>query len=322
MKQKIISVLVLFIAQLPVFQSAQAFPDRPVKLVVGSPAGGPPDIMARVLQDKMGAALGQPIIVENRAGGAGGTIAARTVIASEPDGYTLMMGSTSTILIAPLLYKNAGYNTGTFTPVAGLSESAEILAVHPSVKANTVAELVSLAKAQPGMLRFASAGVGTLPHIEGELLKARAQIDIAHVPYRGGGPGVTGLLGGEVQIMFSAVTQLLPLIGGGQLRGLAVTGAKRSPLAPDLPTMEESGYDQFVTASVNFLVAPPGTPLAVREQISKAVASALASEDVKQAFAKMGAQARPASPQELASYLVEQQRMWTRNVEAAHISVE
>jgi len=322
MNRKIIGVLVLFVAQLLVFPSAQAFPDRPVKLVVGSPAGGPPDIMARVLQDKMGAALGQPIVVENRPGGAGGTIAARTVLAAESDGYTLMMGSTSTILIAPLIYKNAGYSTGTFTPVAGLSESAEILAVHPSVKANTVAELVSLAKAQPGMLRFASAGVGTLPHIEGELLKARAQIDIAHVPYRGGGPGVTGLLGGEVQIMFSAVTQLLPLIRGGQLRGLAVTSAKRSPLAPDLPTMEESGYDQFVTASVNFLVAPPNTPIAVREQLSKAVASALASDEVKQAFAKMGALARPASPEELASYLVEQQRLWTQNVQAARISVE
>jgi tripartite-type tricarboxylate transporter receptor subunit TctC len=322
MKQKIISVLVLFVAQLLIFQSAQAFPDRPVKLVVGSPAGGPPDIMARVLQDKMGAALGQPIVVENRPGGAGGTIAARTVIAAEPDGYTLMMGSTSTILIAPLIYKNAGYNTGTFTPVAGLSESAEILAVHPSVKANTVAELISLAKARPGMLRFASAGVGTLPHIEGELLKARAQIDIAHVPYRGGGPGVTGLLGGEVQIMFSALPQLLPLIRGGQLRGLAVTSAKRSALALDIPTMEESGYDQFVTASINFIVAPPNTPMAVRRRLSEAVASALGSDEVKQAFAKMGALARPASPEELASYLVEQQRLWTRNVRAARISVE
>jgi len=210
--------------------SAQAFPDRPVKLVVGSPAGGPPDIMARLLSDKMGAALGQPVIIENRAGGAGGTIAARSVIASEPDGHTLMMGSTSTILIAPLIYKNAGYSTETFAPVAGLSESTEVLAVHPSVKANSVAELVSLAKSQPGMLRYGSAGVGTLPHLEGELLKVRAQIEMAHVPYRGGGPALTGLLGGEVQIFFSALTQMLPYIQGGHLRGLAVTSEKRSPL--------------------------------------------------------------------------------------------
>lgn len=322
MKQKIIAALALFVAQLLVFPSAQAFPDRPVKLVVGSPAGGPPDIMARLLADEMGAALGQPVVVENRAGGAGGTIAAKSVIASEPDGHTLMMGSTSTILIAPLIYKNAGYTSETFTPVAGLSESAEVLAVHPSVSANSVAELVKLAKAQPGMLRYASAGVGTLPHIEGELLKARAQIDISHVPYRGGGPGLTGLLGGEVQIFFSALTQMLPYIRGGQLKGLAVTSEKRSPLAPELPTMVESGYDQFVTASINFIVAPPGTPIAVRQQLSEAVARALATPEVSQAFAKIGALARPAAPEALASYLAQQQLGWARIVEATRLQLD
>src|SRR5687767_4256138 len=203
--RKIVGVLLLSIAQLAAFESAQAFPDRPVKMVVGSPAGGPPDIMARLLSDKMGAALGQPVVVENRPGGAGGTIGAKSVIAAEPDGHTLMMGSTSAVLIAPLIVKSAGYRFDTFTPVAGLSETTEILAINPSVAAKTVAELVALAKSQPGQLRYASAGVGTLPHIEGELLKARAQIDIAHVPYRGGAAGLTGLLGGEVHIFFSAL---------------------------------------------------------------------------------------------------------------------
>ena len=320
--QKIISVSVLFIAQLLVFQSAQAFPDRPVKLVVGSPAGGPPDIMARLLSDKMGAALGQPIIVENRPGGAGGTIAAKSVIAAEPDGYTLMMGSTSSVLIAPLIHKSAGYSSDTFTPVAGLSESTEVLAVNPSVAAKSVAELVSLAKSQPGILRYASAGVGTLPHIEGELLNARAQIEIRHVPYRGGGPGLTGLLGGEVHMFFSALTQMLPYIRGGQLRGLAVTSGTRSALAPEIPTMVESGFDQFVTASINFIVAPPGTPIAVRKQLSEAVDRALASVEVKEAFAKIGAQARPATPEQLASYLAQQQVLWTRIVGATRISVD
>lgn len=322
MKHKFVSLLVLFTAQLLVFQSAQAFPDRPVKLVVGSPAGGPPDIMARLLSDKMGAALGQPVIVENRPGGAGGTIAARTVIAAEPDGHTLMMGSTSTILIAPLIYKNAGYSSETFAPVAGLSESTEVLAVHPSVPAKSVAELVSLAKSRPGMLRYGSAGVGTLPHLEGELLKARAQIEMIHVPYRGGGPALTGLLGAEVQIFFSALTQMLPYIRDGQLRGLAVTSEKRSVLAPELPTMVESGFDQFVTASINFIVAPPGTPVPVRQQLSDAVARALASSEVGQAFSRIGAQARPASPEQLSSYLTEQQLRWARIVEATRVSVD
>jgi len=322
MKQQITSGLVLFIAQLLVFQSAQAFPDRPVKLVVGSPAGGPPDIMARLLSDKMGAALGQPVIVENRPGGAGGTIGARSVIAAEPDGHTLMIGSTSSILIAPLIYKNAGYSTETFAPVAGVSESAEILAVHPSVPANSVAELVILAKSQPGMLKYGSAGVGTLPHLEGDLLKARAQIEMSHVPYRGGGPALTGLLGGEIEIFFSALTQMLPYTRDGHLRGLAVTSEKRSPLAPELPTMVESGFDQFITASINFIVAPPGTPIGIRQQLSKAVAFALASGEVTHAFSKIGAQARPASPEQLASYLAQQQLLWARIVEATRVSVD
>jgi len=194
--------------------------------------------------------------------------------------------------------------------------------VHPSVQATTVAELVALAKAAPGKLTFGSAGVGTLPHIEGELLKARAGIDMRHIPYRGGGPALTGLLGGEIQLFFSALPQMLPFIRNGQLRGLGVTSAARSPLAPDIPTMVESGFDGFVTASINFIVAPPGTPLAVRRQLSDAVARALGSDEVKQAFAKIGAEEKPATPDELAAYMVKQHALWTRIVEATKISLE
>ena len=157
MKQKMVTVLAALIAYLLAFQSAQAFPDRPVKLVVASPAGGPPDVMARLLSDKMAAALGQPVIVDNRPG-AGGTIGARSVLAAEPDGYTLMMGSTSTLLIAPAIYKNAGYHTGSFAPVARVADSSEVLAVHPSVPAKSVAELIALAKSKPGILNYGSAG--------------------------------------------------------------------------------------------------------------------------------------------------------------------
>jgi len=325
MKQTIINrflVVVLLAAAPLVLAGAQAFPDRPIKFIVSSPPGGPPDIMARLVSDQMAAALGQPVVVENRTGGAGGTIGARSVVAAEPDGYTLMMGSTSSLIIAPLIYKNAGYTAETFTPVAGLAESAEILAVHPSVKARSVAELIALAKSEPGVLRYASAGVGTLPHIEGELLKARAGIDIRHIPYRGGGPALTGLLGGEVHIFFSALTQMLPYVRDGRLRGLAVTSAMRSPLAPELPTMEQSGFDGFVTASINFVVAPPNTPPAIRKQVSDAVARALASDTVKQAFAKLGATARPATPAELAAYVTEQQRRWGEIVAATHVSLD
>ena len=166
MKSKAIAVSVALGAHLLMLPVAQAFPDRPIKLVVASPAGSPPDVMARLLSDKMADILKQPVIVDNRPG-AGGTIGAKTVLAAEPDGYTLLMGSTSTLLIAPAAYKNAGYDAGTFAPISRVADTSEVLAVHPSVAAKSVAELVSLAKAKPGELNYASAGNGTLPHIEG-----------------------------------------------------------------------------------------------------------------------------------------------------------
>jgi tripartite-type tricarboxylate transporter receptor subunit TctC len=321
MKQKMITVLVILIAHLLVFQSARAFPDRPIKLVVASPAGSPPDVMARLLSDKMAAALGKPVIVENRPG-AGGTIGARSVAAAEPDGYTLLMGSTSTLLIAPSTYKNAGYNAGTFAPVARVADSIEVLAVHPSVSAKSVAELISLAKSRPGALNYASAGNGTLPHIEGELLKARAQIEMNHVPYRGGGNALTGLLAGEIQVLFSTLTQMLPYIRDGRLRGLAVTSAARSELAPGIPTMVESGFDQFIVTSISAVVAPSGTPIEIRRRLSEVVNGALASEEVQQSLLRMGGEARPASPEELASYLTEAQQRWARIIEATRITVD
>ena len=322
MKRKLAIALLALILPLSALIGAQAFPDRPVKLVVPSPPGGPPDIMARLIMDKMSAALGQPVIVENRAGGAGGLIGAKSVLSAEPDGYTVLMGSTSTVLTAPLIYKNPGYSAESFAPVAGLSETAEVLTVNPSVAAHTVAELISLAKSQPGMLRYGSAGVGSLPHLEGEFLKVLAHIDMVHVPYRGGGPALVGLLGGEVQVFSSALTQMLPYIRDGRLRGLAVTSATRDPLALEIPTMVESGFDQFITASVNFIVAPPGTPMAERQRLSEAVASVLASPELKDAFAKIGAKAEPATPEQLSSYIARQEQRWSRIVQATGISVD
>lgn len=321
MKQKMVAVLAVLVAHLLAFPSAQAFPDRPIKLVVPSPAGGPPDVMARLLTDKMAALLGQPVIVENRPG-AGGTIGARSVLTAPPDGYTLLMGSTSTLLIAPAIYKNAGYQTGSFAPVARVADSTEVLAVHPSVAAKSVAELIGEAKAKPGALNFASAGIGTLPHLEGELLKALAQIDINHVPYRGGGLALTGLMGGQVQILFSTLTQMLPNIREGRVRGLAVTSEVRSKLAPEIPTMVESGFDQFIITSITAVVAPPGTPIDIRRRLNQAVAAALASEEVGRALAITGGEARPASPEDTASYLAGLQQRFARIIQATRISVD
>ena len=321
MKRKLVTLLAMVIAHSLAFQSAQAFPDRPIKLIAATPAGGPPDVMARLLIDRMSAVLGQPVVVENR-GGAGGTIGARSVLAEKPDGHTLLMGSTSTLLIAPLIYKNAGYHAGSFAPVARVADSTEVLAVHPSVPANSVAELVGVAKSRPGALNFGSAGIGTLPHIEGELLKVRAQINMNHVPYRGGGLALTDLLGGQIQVLFSTLTQMLPHIREGRLRGLAVTSAARHKLAPDIPTMVESGFDQFIMTSVSLIVAPPGTPIEIRRRLNEAITSALASEDVQRSLAKMGGEARLASPEQTTSFLAEEVQRWTRVVEATRISVD
>jgi tripartite-type tricarboxylate transporter receptor subunit TctC len=322
MNKSTLAVLAALAAQLLALPGAQAFPDRPIKIVVPSPAGGPPDQIARLLSDKMGAVLGQPVIVENRTGGAGGIIGAKSVATSDPDGHTLFMGSTSSVLIAPLLYKNAGYTASTFAPVARVAESTEMLAVHPSVPANTVAELVRLAKEKPGALSYASAGVGTLPHLEGEFLKTAAGIQMVHVPYRGGGQALTGLIAGEVQVLFSTLVQILPHVREGRLKGLAVTSATRSALAPELPTMVESGYDQLVTTSVSLIVAPPGTPLAIREQINKATAAALDTPEVKQVFSNLGAEAKIASPDDVSAYLADAEKRWSGFIAASKLSIE
>jgi tripartite-type tricarboxylate transporter receptor subunit TctC len=321
MKRKIVAVLVALSAHLLIPQSAQAYPDRPIKLVVASPAGSPPDVMARLVSDKLGDALGQPVIVENRPG-AGGTIGAKLVVAAEPDGYTLLMGSTSTLLIAPASYKNAGYKAATFTPIGRVADTSEVLAVHPSVPAKSVAELISLAKSKPGTLNYASAGNGTLPHIEGELLKASAKIDMNHIPYRGGGNALTALVAGQVQAFFSVLTQMLPYIQEGRLRGLAISSATRSKLAPDLPTMVESGFPDFVTTSITAVVAPPNLPADIKQRLSDAVKAALASPDVQRSLATLGGEARPSSPDELASYLAGAEKHWAGIIAATHISTD
>ena len=321
MQRKIAAILVALSMQLLSFHGAQAFPDRPIKLVVASPAGSPPDVIARLVSDKMADVLGQPVIVENRPG-AGGTIGSRMVLSAEPDGYTMLLGSTSNLLIAPAVYKNVGYDAGSFAPIARVADTSEVLAVHPSVAAKSVAELIGLAKSRPGELNYASAGNGTLPHIEGELLKASAKIEMNHVPYSGGGTALIGLLAGQVQVMFSVLTQMLPYVQEGRLRGLAISSATRSKLAPDIPTMVESGFGDFVTTSINGIVAPPNTSIEIRRRLGDAVKTALASAEVQRSLSNLGGEARPSSPEEFAAYLAGAQQHWARIIAAANISID
>ena len=209
-----------------------------------------------------------------------------------------------------------------FAPVARVADSSEVLAVHPSVSAKSVAELIALAKSKPGILNYGSAGIGTLPHIEGELLKALAtDRDQPRSLSRRRSTALTGLLAGQIEVLFSTLTQMLPHIQDGRLRALAISSETRSKLAPDLPTLAESRFGQFVTTSISAVVAPPNTPIEIRRQLSKAVATALASEEVQRALSKMGGEARPSSPEELASYLAEAEQSWARIVQATRISV-
>ena len=250
---------------------AQAYPERPVKIIVPTPPGGPVDVIARITANYLQTALGKGFVIENRAG-AGNTIGSRDAAEATPDGYTLLYSAASGLIIAPLLHPNAGYDPlVSYDPIALVGASSNILVVNPSVPAKTVQELVAYAKANPGKVNFSSGGIGVLPHLIGEMFKARAGIDIVHVPYKGGGPSINDVVAGNVQMTFEGTSVLLPLIQAGRLRALAVTTAKRIPQLPDVPTMVESGFPNFVSTSWTGLLAPAHTPQAIIAKLNAAI---------------------------------------------------
>jgi tripartite-type tricarboxylate transporter receptor subunit TctC len=260
---------------------AQDYPDRPVKIIVPTPPGGPVDVIARLTANSLQNSLGKGFVVENRAG-AGNTIGSKDAAEAAPDGYTLLYSSASGLVIAPLLHPDAGYDPlKSYDPVALVGESSNILVVNPSVPANTVQELVAYAKANPGKVNFSSGGIGVLPHLIGEMFKARAGIDIVHVPYKGGGPSINDVVAGNVQMTFEGTSVLLPLIQAGRLRALAVTTPKRIPQLPDVPTMVESGFPYFVSTSWTGLLAPAHTPQPVIAKLNAAINEGLRTLELK-----------------------------------------
>jgi tripartite-type tricarboxylate transporter receptor subunit TctC len=266
---------------------AQYYPDRPVKIIVPTPPGGPVDVVARITANYLQSALGQAFVVDNRAG-AGNTIGSKDVAEATPDGYTLLYSAASGLIIAPLLHRDAGYDPlVSYDPIALVGASSNILVVNPAVPANTVAELVAYAKANPGKINFSSGGIGVLPHLIGEMFKARAGVDIVHVPYKGGGPSITDLLGGQVQMTFEGTSVLLPLIQAGKLRALAVTAAQRIPQLPDVPTMVESGYPNFVSTSWTGLLAPAHTPQAIIDKLNTAINEGLKTPELQAALTRI-----------------------------------
>jgi tripartite-type tricarboxylate transporter receptor subunit TctC len=300
----------------PLTVAAQDYPTRPIVLVSPFPPGGSVSLVARIVAEKMGETLGQSIVVENR-GGAGGTIGARSVAKSPPDGYTLLLGYTGTLAIGPSMYPNAGFDPRKdFVPVGRIGTAPTLLVVHPSVPVHSVAELIAYAKANPGKLNFGSAGIGTVGHLAGELLATMAGLQLVHVPYKGTGPAITDLLGGHIPMMFTPVPTAHAQAESGLLRALAVTGAERSSLLPDVPTVAESGLPGYEAALRYGLLAPAGTPRAIIERLNKELRTALAAEDVRTRLAADGAEVLPSTPEQYAADIDREEATWSKVVNA------
>jgi tripartite-type tricarboxylate transporter receptor subunit TctC len=283
--------------------AAQTYPVRPIRMLIGFAPGGPADVMARLIGPRMYMALGQPVVVENRPG-AGGTLAARLTAQSEPDGYTLLLGNTSTLVISPLMYKNVGYDAlKAFAPIAWLGTTSDVLVVNPKFPAKSVGELIAYAKANPGKLNFSTPGIGTPPHLIGEMLKLRAGIDIVHVPYKGGGQSIQAVIAGEVQFTFENPAVALPLVRAGSVRALAVTSAERDPQAPDVPTLIESGLPDFVSESFTGVVGPAGIPASIVARLNRVINESVKSPEVASTLTRLAVNAKTGSPEKFAAFL-------------------
>jgi tripartite-type tricarboxylate transporter receptor subunit TctC len=313
-----VAVIGLPLAGLPAeTASAQTYPSRPIRMLVGFSPGGPADVMARLIGQRMYPALGQPIVVENRAG-AGGTIAARAVADSEPDGYTLLLGNTSTLVISPLMYKNVGYDAlKAFAPIARLGTTSDILVTNPSFPAKSLRELIAYAKANPGKLNYSTPGIGTPPHLIAEMLKLKAGVDIVHVPYKSGGQSIQAVIAGEVQFTFENPAVALPLVQAGAVRALAVTSEARHPQAPDVPTLIEGGLSDFVSVSFTGVVGRAGISPAVVGRLNAVINESLKSPDVAATLAKLAVDVKSGTPGEFGAFLAEEMTAMAPVVKAA-----
>lgn len=301
--------------------SAQAYPTKPIKFVVGFAPGGATDVVGRLMAKKIGDALGQPIIIENKAGGSS-NIGAEAVFRAAPDGYTFYVSAITSAINVSLFPKLPFDFAKDFEPVALFANVPNILVVHPSVPAKTVKELIDLARAQPGKLSYASSGSGTSIHLCGELFKMLAKVDMVHIPYKGSAPAMTDMIGGQVQVMFDNMPSALPHVKAGKLRALAVTSAQRSPSAPDVITMGEAGVPGFDVQSWFGLVAPKGTPKDIIARVNAEAVNALATAEIKERFLDLGAVPAPMSPEAFGDFIRAEIIRWSEVVKASGAKVE
>lgn len=302
--------------------SAASFPDHPMRIVVPFPAGGSNDVVARLLATKLSERWGQTIVIDNRAG-AGGNIGAEAVARSAPDGSTLLLTAPGPLAVNQTLYTHLTFNPSEdFAPVALVASVPIVLAVNPSVKAKSVAELIALAKAAPGTINFGSSGYGSTNHLAGELLKNLAGIDIVHVPYRGAAPAMNDLIGGQIPMMFDNMPAIRPQVLGGTIRAIAVAGKTRSPLFPDVPTMVEAGVPGFEAASWFGLVTPAKTPPDVVKALANAVADVLADTDTTRRLAEVGAEPGALFGEAFGGFLRSESDKWGKVVTTAGVKVD
>ena len=296
---------------------AQAYPVKPIRLIVPFAPGGPTDILARAVSAKLTESLGQSVVVENR-GGAGGNIGAEIVARAPPDGYTLLMGATSTHGINPHLYTRLGFDpVKDFAPVTLVANTPSLLAVHPSLPVRTVRDLIALAKIKPGQLSYASAGNGSSNHLAGVLLCMMAGIDMIHIPYKGSGPALIDVIAGQVPVMFNNTASVMPHVKADKLRAVALTSAERSPLVPGLPTVAESGLPGFEVRSWHGIFVPAATPRDVIGRLNTEIVKGLHQSDVKERLNAQGVELVGNKPEEFAAFIQKELAKWSKVVKAS-----
>ena len=298
------------------------FPSRPITIVVGFAAGGATDTAARIIARKLSENLGVSVVVDNRAG-AGGNIAHQQVANAAPDGYTILLGSVGPLTVAPHLVKDLPYDPQKdLAPLTMGVMFPNILVVNPSVPAKTLQEFVALAREKPGTLEYGSTGVGSAANMAGELLKQRAKIDLTHVPYKGGGPAMPDILGGRIASYWSPPSTVLPYIQSGKLRPLASSGAARSPVLPDVPTVAESGFPGFEASNWYAFVAPGKTPPEILDRLNAELVKVLNTPDIREQLLQHGLEPRPGTREELAAYIRKETETWGKVIRAANIKAE
>ena len=306
---------------LPATAVAQTFPDHPIRLIVPFPAGGPSDIIARVIGQRMAELLKQPITIDNR-GGQGGVLGTDALAKAKPDGYTIALSSAGALAISPSMEKVAYDSMKDLQAITMVATVPEMLVVAGNVPARNMSELVALAKAQPGKLNFASSGPGSLPHLAGELLKQTAKIDIVHVPYRGAAPAVNDLLGEQVQMVFLDLPIILPQVESGKLKPIAIGSAERSPTAKDVPTTAEVGMPDLLAENWYGMVAPAGTPPDIVAALNRIAVEAMRDPAVKEKLAAQGAELIGDTPEHFASFIDAETRKWAKVIKDAGVQTE